>query len=200
MGNWRFTTFMGDPKAWCFDLGEIKRFVPFGLPEDDNEPLKDFQGIVEAEGGEFVYGRARKAVLRIGGYDIICRKDLDLDLNSRSLYLPDDIEPGDEIDPKDIYDYVYYRGSEIGAWCSDPRFLAIGNLQFDAWRAKIPYKKIRKIFENPPTREAANRYLQKNDYTWREPLAPWQVQYVTEERWRTAMGRTGDYTPLLEGE
>ncbi|MGI5903944.1 MAG: hypothetical protein ACOX6B_07245 [Thermoguttaceae bacterium] len=186
--------------AWCFDLGAIKRFVPFGLPEDDNEPLKECEGLVETEDGEFGYGRARKAVLRIGGYDKIYRNYLGLDRNSLALHLPDDIEPGDEIDPKDIYDYVDYRGSEIGAWCSDPRFLAIGNLQFDAWRAKIPYKKIRRIFENPPTKEAANRYLQKNDYTWREPLSPRQVQRVTEERWRTAMGRTGDYTPLLEEE
>lgn len=189
----------GIPELWCFDLGKIKRFIPDGIPENDNDPLPNDYGSVETESGIYNYGLLdKKSIARLMGYDAIVRY-VPYNKKQKTLFIPDEANSGYRINPKDFDGHVVYHGENIETYCNDPRFLAIINLQLDAMNERVPYKKVRKIFERVPTKEAALAYLEKNGFAYGEPLDPRQYQRIPFEVIAATMDKIGDYQPLLDG-
>lgn len=198
MSNWRLADFRGKTEIWCFDLGRIKRFIPNGIPRNEDNPLSSDTGRVETEDGLFIYGYLdKKNIPRIMGYDAIFRVPIVDD--SHVITLPDNAEPGLKINAKNFYRNVSYQGRNLHVYCNDPRFLAIINLQWDAQENGVPYKKIKRIFERVPSRESATEYLRQNGFAYGEPLTDREYENLPENLVYATMNKTGDFTPLLNG-
>lgn len=203
----RFTTFLGKPCIWSYDLGDSLKIIRcFDIPDnEDKTPGMSGNLRFNANGVEFYTGREYYA-RKFGYVSMSIPLSKPIVYGANAYYLPDDIKDGDVVDLNNLKHSNYYKrvGNNIYTLCGDPRLLGLCNFIADVlwgW-GKIPYRKIKHVINRFPTRETAIRYMEHNGYIWKNPLTDEEQTYADryEPEYQKTQYTVGDITPYLEGE